>query len=317
MTYQYHPFHIVKPRFLPFLFRLGTVSFVITILEFVTDTFMPFYEEGVYSYFDIFIIGSSSLGYFYVTYLWIDACCYEGAWYGCHTWYAQVIFRTGWFAFVLTEIMIFFSIFWALFYYSLRPTDITGFTFIPSDFPLIHPFHLPLLNTGVLLASGVTVTVSHMFFLQSLYKKAGFYLTITFILGNCFLSLQFIEYTLLGYNWQDGVFAGVFFIGTIMHGGHVSGGAGVLFVARWRLTHPGWSTLIDWERYSRDLEVLFNTKFRPQDLFEKFKFPSQFTYYSHVNFELGIWYWHFVDVVWLFLYSFLYYWIYYKYTSST
>jgi cytochrome c oxidase subunit 3 len=139
----------------------------------------------------------------------------------------------------------------------------------------INPFQIPLLNTIILLSSGITVTWAHHSLLANKNDKVKLRLLITIILGLYFTSLQIWEYWDASFRFSDSIFGSSFFIATGFHGLHVI--VGTIFL------------LISFLRFKINL----------------------FSKVHHLGFEISIWYWHFVDVVWLFLYTFLYWWSYF------
>lgn len=137
---------------------------------------------------------------------------------------------------------------------------------------LINPFKKPLLNTFILLTSGATITISHKLLKLRFYSFSMVFLQVTIILSYLFLVLQFMEYCTAGFSLNDGVYGSIFFVLTGFHGLHVIIGSIFLSVSFYRFSQ------------------------------------QHFTPAVHLGFEFAIWYWHFVDVVWLFLYFTLYLW---------
>jgi len=136
----------------------------------------------------------------------------------------------------------------------------------------INPFELPLLNTVILLSSGVTVTYAHHSLIQGNRAGSLYGLVYTIILASIFTGLQGIEYSVSGFSISDGIYGSCFYFGTGFHGLHVIIGTIFLAVGLWRV-------------------LAYHS-----------------TENHHLGFESGILYWHFVDVVWLFLYISVYYW---------
>jgi cytochrome c oxidase subunit 3 len=136
----------------------------------------------------------------------------------------------------------------------------------------VNPFELPLLNTVILLSSGATITYAHHSLIKGERKGALYGSIFTVLLALIFTFFQGVEYSVSSFTISDGVFGTCFFFGTGFHGLHVIIGTIFLSVALWRI-------------YSYHL-----------------------TDHHHLGYEAGILYWHFVDVVWLFLYVSMYYW---------
>lgn len=173
--------------------------------------------------------------------------------------------------FISSEIFFFFSFFWSYFHFFLSPIMELGLRWPPVGTQFFDFLGVPLINTVILLRSGVTITVSHFFLVRGRINKSNLWLFLTIFLGLLFSFFQMIEYNNSFFSIRDGSFGSVFFILTGFHGIHVVIGFRFLIVI-----------LI------RSLHVASSVK-------------------SFVSFELASWYWHFVDVVWIFLYRFLYY----------
>lgn len=174
--------------------------------------------------------------------------------------------------FIISEILFFFSFFIAFFNRRISPVIELGACWPPCGVETINPFRVPLLNTIVLLRSGVTVTWSHHRLLNGNYKISCISLLLTVILGFYFTSLQILEYYEAPFSIADSVYGSTFFVMTGFHGFHVLIGRVFLIVRGLRL------------------------------------YLYHFSNKHHTGFECAIWYWHFVDVVWLFLYICVYWW---------
>lgn len=172
--------------------------------------------------------------------------------------------------FILREVCFFSGFFWRFFHYSFSPAVECGLLWPPFSLISINPFGVPLLNTVVLLRSGVTVTWCHIQLLTNERSELSLFLTL--ILGFYFTLLQLFEYKSRFFSIRDSVFGSIFFIATGFHGIHVIVGSLFLLVCLIRI-----------------LKIRFSV-------------------FNHLGFEFSIWYWHFVDVVWLFLYTFVYQW---------
>ena len=142
----------------------------------------------------------------------------------------------------------------------------------PLGIDPVNPFELPLLNTVILLSSGATVTYAHHSLIQGERKGFLYGLIATVLLAGIFTFFQGIEYAVSSFTISDGAFGTCFFFGTGFHGLHVI--IGTIFLAVG--LHRGWA--------------------------------YHLTNNHMVGLEGGIFYWHFVDVVWLFLYVSIYYW---------
>jgi len=188
----------------------------------------------------------------------------------------KVIFglQAGIILFIISEILFFFSFFWTFFHNSLSPNIEIGNNWPPININTINPYQIPFLNTVVLLSSGIVVTLAHHNLIKKNNKKIEFFIICTLFLGIYFTFLQIWEYINRFYCIRDSRFGSTFFLATGFHGIHVIIGTFFLIV--------------------RTLRFKIN----------------YFSKKHHFNIEAASWYWHFVDVVWLFLYIFLYWWSY-------
>lgn len=191
---------------------------------------------------------------------------------GFHTSKLELSFRFGILWFIASEIFFFISFFWAFYDSRLAPSVDIGLSWPPIGVAPLRVYSVPLLNTVILLSSGVTVTWSHHALINNFYSSSVYSLLITVILGVYFLSIQYEEYAESAFSISDGVYGSTFFIRTGFHGIHVIVGTTMLF---YTLVHI----------------VL-----------------AKLTFNHHFIFEASAWYWHFVDVVWLFLFISIYWW---------
>lgn len=207
-----------------------------------------------------------------VSSLWWRDVIREGAWEGQHT--AKVVqgFRYGMLLFILSEVMFFFAFFWSFFYFSFNPSIAIGGVWPPMFLQTLNPFEIPFLNTVVLLTSGATITWCHHAIVRGNSDEAAATLSLTIFFASYFTFLQMYEYTSAPFTISDGVYGSIFYVMTGFHGLHVFIGSTFLTVCLWRL------------------------------------YEATFTRTQHFGFEAAAWYWHFVDVVWLFLYVAVYLW---------
>ena len=196
----------------------------------------------------------------------------EATFLGAHTSYVANGLRWGIVLFILSEICFFFAFFWAFFHRRLAPTPELGCCWPPIGITPINPFRIPLLNTAVLLASGVTVTWAHHRLIEGSRLNSIQALSLTIALGIYFTFLQVGEYIDAPFTIADGIYGTTFFVSTGFHGLHVIIGTTFLFICLIRI--------ILWHFSSR----------------------------HHFGFEAAAWYWHFVDVVWICLYLCIYWW---------
>ena len=194
---------------------------------------------------------------------------------GLHTPVVRIGLRYGMMLFIASEVMFFVAFFWAYFHFALYPQHVSGATeavWPPHGVLTFDPFGLPFLNTMILLLSGCTVTWAHHALLHNDRPTVIKALALTVLLGLSFTTFQVIEYAEAPFHFTGGVYPSTFFLATGFHGFHVI--VGTIFLA------------VCW--------------FRAR--------AGQFTPTRHFGFEAAAWYWHFVDVVWLFLFIFIYWW---------
>jgi heme/copper-type cytochrome/quinol oxidase subunit 3 len=181
-------------------------------------------------------------------------------------------FQYGMILFIFSEVMFFVSFFWAYFDAALSPKEVLGYVWPPKNIHTLDPFDLPYLNTLVLLLSGTTVTWAHYAMVEGNMKDAMQKIGYTVLLGLIFLSIQAYEYAHAPFTFKQGIYPSTFYMATGFHGFHVLIGTIFLIVCFFR-TRAG--------------------HFKADD---------------HFGFEAAAWYWHFVDVVWLFLFLSIYWW---------
>lgn len=188
---------------------------------------------------------------------------------GHHTPVVQLGLRYGMFLFIASEVMFFAAFFWAFFDSSLFPRTVGG-VWPPTGVETFDPWGLPFINTLILLTSGYTVTEAHHRIIEGNQPKAVRWLAATIALGLLFTGVQAYEYSHAAFGFTDGIYSSTFYMATGFHGFHVIVGTIFLIVCMFR-TMKG--------------------HFKPE---------------HHFGFEAAAWYWHFVDVVWLFLFICVY-----------
>ena len=204
--------------------------------------------------------------------LWWRDVVKEATFQNLHTPIVQIGLRYGMLLFIASEVMFFAAFFWAYFDASLFPKEAAGFVWPPEGVKVFDPFDLPFLNTLVLLLSGCTVTWAHHALQHGDQRNTVIGLLLTVMLGVFFTALQAYEYSHAAFGFTEGIYPSTFFMATGFHGFHVIIGTIFLTVCLFRAIAG---------------------HFKPD---------------HHFGFEAAAWYWHFVDVVWLFLFACIYWW---------
>lgn len=254
-----HSFHLVDQSPWPLTAALGAL--ILT--------------SGIVKWFHQFNPNSIILGILILlltTYQWWRDISREGAFQGLHSKIVSKGLRWGIILFITSEVLFFFSFFWAFFHSSLSPTLEIGLIWPPTGIIPFNAIQVPLLNTIILLTSGVTVTWAHHSLIENNFTQTSQGLILTIILGIYFTSLQALEYWEASFSIADSIYGAAFFVATGFHG----------------------------------LHVLIGTTFLVVCLIRHLNY--QFSNNHHFGFEAAAWYWHFVDVVWLFLYISIYWW---------
>lgn len=260
-----HPFHLVDARPWPILGAFGAIITIIGLIK-----WFHFFDNS------LFLLGS--LITILIIFQWWRDITREGTFQGLHTYPVTIGLRWGIILFITSEVFFFISFFWAFFHRSLAPTIELGITWPPKGIIPFNPLQIPLLNTLILLTSGLTVTWAHHRLIENNFTQTTQGLSLTVILGVYFTILQAYEYIEAPFTIADSVYGSTFFIATGFHGLHVIIGTTFLLVCLLRHLN------------------------------------NHFSCIHHFGFEAAAWYWHFVDVVWLFLYISIYWWGRYLYS---
>lgn len=216
-----------------------------------------------------------SMGFTMVLYsmaVWWRDVIREATFQGIHTKQVQTGLRYGMILFIVSEIMFFVAFFWAFFHSSLSPTVDIGCVWPPKGIEAMNPWDIPLLNTMLLLTSGASVTWAHHAIFAGKQREGVTALIYTVVLAVIFTGFQAYEYLEAPFSISDGIYGSTFYLATGFHGFHVIIGTLFLTVCTYRLSR------------------------------------GHYTAGHHVGFESAAWYWHMVDVVWLFLFVCIYYW---------
>ena len=207
-----------------------------------------------------------------IMYFWLGDVNTEGSFLGHHTKEVKNGLMIGFILFIVSEVFAFISVFWAYFHSSIVPNVEIGGVWPPIGITPLDPFAIPLLNTFLLLSSGAFITYAHHAFIAGKRKDTINSLFITIVLALVFTFFQYIEYSDSQFSFADSVFGNTFYASTGLHGFHVIVGTIFIIVGFFRI-------------------INYNA-----------------TKQGHVGVETGILYWHFVDVVWLFLFIAVYFW---------
>ncbi|CDO60430.1 Cytochrome c oxidase polypeptide III (EC 1.9.3.1) [Candidatus Phaeomarinobacter ectocarpi] len=268
-----HDYHLVDPSPWPFVGSIGAfIMMVGGVVYMKPDPVLGMSGPWV------FYIGLAMVLYTMVGW-WRDVTK-EAEHQGHHTPVVQLHHRYGMVLFIASEVMFFVAWFWAYFDASLFTGEVaqyarveaTGGVWPPVGIETFDPFHLPLMNTLVLLTSGTTVTWAHHALQNGDREGLKWGLICTVVLGVLFSALQAYEYSHAAFGFSGNIYGATFYMATGFHGFHVI--IGTIFLA----------------------VCLFRA------------YAGHFTAKHHFGFEAAAWYWHFVDVVWLFLFAAIYVW---------
>ena len=257
-----HPYHLVEPSPWPLIGAFAGCALVMGIIVIA--------HYGSYWLAAIGLVAVLATMIFW----WRDVLK-ESQTPGLHSPVVRLGLRYGMVLFIASEVMFFVAFFWAFFHFALYPDHVSGAAravWPPAGVHTFDPFHLPLLNTMILLLSGCTVTWAHHALIEGDRRGLVTGLALTVLLGLSFTALQAIEYATAPFGFREGIYPSTFFLATGFHGFHVIVGTIFLAVCLMRAIKGG---------------------FTPQ---------------RHFGLEAAAWYWHFVDVVWLFLFICIYWW---------
>ena len=258
-----HPFHLVDHSPWPFTSGFGSLFLVSGLVRWIHgyETFI------ILSKFGALILGLT-------IWQWWRDVRREATMQGKHTRKVEVGLRLGMLLFIVSEIFFFYSFFWAYFHSTLGPRSIVCGYCNTYTVRTINPFHVPLLNTLLLLGRGSSMTWVHIAVLAHNRAEATLGFAITVSLGAAFTGLQILEYTQCPFSISDSVYGSSFYLATGFHGLHVI--IGTIFIV---------------VIFTRHLNGHFSAR-------------------HHLGLEARAWYWHFVDVIWLFLFICIYWWSY-------
>jgi cytochrome c oxidase subunit 3 len=279
----HHDYHLVDPSPWPIVGSVAALMLAVGLISWMHKIFAA----------APLLFAAGAIGVLYTMVGWWRDVIREAQHDGYHTRVVQISHRYGMILFIASEVMFFVAWFWAYFSSALFPADmhqiVRGALFgcgagvapdachvagvwPPKGIETFDPWHLPLLNTLILLTSGTTVTWAHHALLHDDRKGLKFGLICTIVLGLLFTSVQAYEYSHAAFHYSGHIYGATFFMATGFHGAHVIIGSIFLIVCLGRA------------------------------------YAGHFTPTHHLGFEFSAWYWHFVDVVWLFLFACIYVW---------
>ena len=264
----HHDYHLVDPSPWP---AVGTAAAFVLVVGGLM------YMHAITGGLVVLLLGF--LGIAYTMVMWWRDVVQESR-RGDHTDVVSKGLRIGMVLFIASEVLFFFAFFWAYFWGALvhpDPTTVPDYTWLTPGAHPVDTWDVPLLNTLILLLSGCTVTWAHHAVREGDNQTGAKALALTVLLGITFTAFQAYEYVHViyhpeGFTLSDGIFGSTFYMATGFHGFHVIIGTTFLIVC----------TMRAWYGH-----------FRPE---------------KHVGLEAAAWYWHFVDVVWLFLFVWVYWW---------
>jgi cytochrome c oxidase subunit 3 len=257
-----HPYHLVNPSRWP-------ICIAFSLLAFVTGTAMLLHKQHLG--FLVLAVGVAAI--VSTLFFWWRDVIREGIVDHAHTAKVRLGLRLGMLLFIVSEVMFFSAFFWAYFGAAFEPRaplqdvwDIKLGSWPPAGIVAFDAFDIPFINTLILLLSGTTVTWAHAALLEGNRRDLIRGLALTVVLGFSFTCLQAYEYAHAAFGLADGKYASTFYLATGFHGLHVI--IGTIFLA-----------------------VMLRRAI-----------TGTLTAEGHLGFEFAAWYWHFVDVVWLFLF---------------
>jgi cytochrome c oxidase subunit 3 len=254
-----HDYHVLPPSPWPLLAAVGTFVMLGGSVAFMHD-------GGPW----IMLIGLGIV--LYTSYAWWSDVVTESH-VGDHTPVVQIGLRYGVILFIVSEVMFFVAWFWSFFKHAMYPMEAIGAVWPPVGIETFDPWHLPLINTLILLASGCAATWAHHAIAHDDDRKTmAQALALAVGLGVLFSITQAYEYSHATFGFAGNIYGANFYMATGFHGFH----------------------------------VIIGTIFLAVCMFRAMK--GHFTAERHIGYEAAAWYWHFVDVVWLFLFAAIYIW---------
>nr|AZL93207.1 cytochrome c oxidase subunit 3 [Eupelmus sp. ZJUH_2016012] len=255
----FQPYHLVTLSPWPLLMSFSVLILLTGVLYW-------------FNYYSLFLLYLGIILSIMVMFQWWRDVVRESMLQGFHTKIVIKGLKMGMLLFIISEILFFSSIFWCYLHMFLSPSIEIGSLWPPKNISTFNPMSIPLLNTVILLSSGISITYCHYALLSSKLNSSLISMFITIFLGVIFTYFQFLEYNEASFSISDSVYGSIFFMSTGFHGLHVFIGNLFLLVNLIRIWKNNFSSI------------------------------------HHYGFEAAAWYWHFVDVVWLFLFLLIYFW---------
>nr|ACY09430.1 cytochrome c oxidase subunit III [Phanerotoma flava] len=253
----FHVFHLVSLSPWPLLCSFSIMNLMLSLLLLLNKV------NDMILYFSILILLMN-------LFQWWRDVIRESTFQGTHSLKVVMGLKMSMLMFILSEVMFFLSFFWSYFHMFLSPSIEIGMMWPPMMILKFNPLAVPMLNTLILLCSGMYITLCHFMLMLNNNFYSIIFLFITVILGLLFVFLQYDEYKMSFFSIKDSVCGSLFYVLTGFHGMHVI--VGTLFL------------------------IIMFVRF----------LLKHFSCYHFIGFEFSSWYWHFVDVVWLFLYLIIY-----------
>nr|AZL93184.1 cytochrome c oxidase subunit 3 [Diapriidae sp. ZJUH_2016010] len=255
-----HPYHIVSNSPWPIIFSINLMNFIISNL------LMMNMKNNKFLLIMMMLLIIIMMN-------WWKNLMLESLMQGFRTIKCKIMMKFSMILFILSEIMFFMSMFWCYMHMYLSPSIEIGSIWPPKNIEMFNPFLIPLINSIILITSGMTLTYSHYLMINNKFIKSIIYMYMTIILGMMFTTIQIYEYKMSFFNISDSIYGSIFFMLTGFHGLHVI--IGTIFLIT-------------------SLKNMYN----------------KFSKMNNLSFELSSWYWHFVDFIWLMVYTLVYWWPY-------
>nr|QKN98978.1 cytochrome c oxidase subunit III [Mileewa ponta] len=254
-----HPFHLVNNSPWPITSSIG-------VMTMASGLILWFYMNNM----NLMLLGMIIIILTMIQ--WWRDIIRESTFQGFHTKKVMLSMKMGMMLFIISEVFFFLSFFWAFFHSSLSPNMEIGMQWPPLGIKSFNPMNIPLLNTTILISSGISLTWAHNSLLNMNLNQTMKSMLLTMCLGIYFSLLQLYEYIESPFCISDSIYGSSFFMSTGFHGLHVIIGTLFIIVSTMRISN------------------------------------LHFSKNHHMGFEASAWYWHFVDVIWLFLYISIYWW---------